>query len=144
MKKILYIILFFALLQNAYAQSSARNGKDYAVFFYITEFENAAWESLPETEREAKELGKELKDNFGFEVYYVQSPTLKIMREKLNEWNRRTYNPNDQLFLFFTMHGHYDDEAENGYLIPKDGDKSDFVTWLSYNDLRTYLAKKSM
>ena len=139
--KYIYPILFllFAATQAATAQSTIRKGKDYAVFFYVTEFDNPKWASLPETEREAKLLAQELRDNFGFTCEFVPNPTLNQIKSKLKEYNSRNFQNDDQVLFFFSMHGYYDDNTETGYLVPRDGDSQDFETWFNYFNFRSYL-----
>ena len=133
------LFVLLALFNAAHAQSTARKGKDYAVFFYVTEFDNPKWASLPETEREAKQLAQELRENFGFSCEFVPNPTLSQLKNKLKEYNNRSFNDNDQVLFFFSMHGYYDDNTETGYLVPRDGDSQDFETWFSYFTFRSYL-----
>ena len=139
--KYIYPILFLLLAatQAATAQSTVRKGKDYAVFFYVTEFDNPKWASLPETEREAKLLAQELRDNFGFTCDFVPNPTLNQIKSKLKEYNSRNFQNDDQVLFFFSMHGYYDDNTETGYLVPRDGDIQDFETWFNYFNFRSYL-----
>jgi formylglycine-generating enzyme len=135
------ILLLFIVLQSANAQTAARKGKDYAVFFYVTEFDqNQTWDPLPETQRETELLAKELRDNFGFACEFVRNPTLSQIKTKLKEYNNRVYDDNDQVLFFFSMHGYYDADTETGFLIPKDGDSKDFETWFNYFNFRSYLA----
>ncbi|MBL7774900.1 MAG: hypothetical protein JNK89_02810 [Saprospiraceae bacterium] len=47
MKRTLPLLLLLAALQ-ALAQTPLRKGKDYAVFFYVTQFQ-PGWPALPET-----------------------------------------------------------------------------------------------
>ena len=122
------------------AQAPARTGKDYAVFFYVTDFQ-PGWAALPETEVEAKALKTELETNFGFSGELVANPSKQLMRQKIREYNARL-TTNDQVLYFFSMHGHYSSAGDRGYLVGKDGQATDDYgdTWLSYDDLRTDLA----
>lgn len=137
-----HIILSLVLLAfaNASAQSSARTGKDYAVFFYVTDFQ-PNWVALPETEMEAKALKEELETNFSFACELVTNPTKQQMRSKIREYNARL-TADDQVLYFFSMHGYYSTSGDRGYLVGKDGLAADEYgdTWLSYDDLRTDLA----
>ncbi|MBC7778243.1 MAG: SUMF1/EgtB/PvdO family nonheme iron enzyme [Phycisphaerae bacterium] len=119
-----------------------RSGKDYAVFFYVTEFQ-PGWPTLPETEIEAKALQKELDIEYGFKCELVANPTKQDIRQKIREYNARM-TENDQVLFFFSMHGHYDPGLrDRGYLIANDGLSDDAYrdTWLSYDDLRSDLAE---
>jgi len=124
------------------AQSPLRSGKDYAVFFYVTDFEPGL-RDLPDTKTEAIELAKELSDNYNFTCFPVPECSKTRIENELIAWNERL-QPGDQVLFFFSMHGYYDRNSDRGYLIPADGKSDDqnnyFRSWLSYDDLRTYLA----
>ena len=141
MKKILPLLaLLFWGAASPTLPTPNRTGRDYAVFFYVTQFQ-PGWQALPETEKEAIALKNELETNFGFACELVANPTKQQMRDKLREYNTRL-GADDQVLLFFSMHGHYDEASDRGYLIAKDGKAQDDYrdTWLSYDDLRTDLA----
>jgi formylglycine-generating enzyme len=133
-------IFFFLLFLNA-AAAQTRTGRDYAVFFYVTDFK-PGWAALPETKTEAETLKKELEDNFGFTCELVANPTKQQMLDKIRQYNDRL-TENDQVLFFFSMHGHFDAEHDRGYLIGKDGLVKDEYgdTWLNYDDLRTNLTR---
>lgn len=134
----LFLLLCAALC--ATAQSGARNGKDYAVFFYVTKFQ-PGWQPLPETEIEAKALKTELETNFGFECRLVPNPTKQQIRDELAAGNNRL-TANDQVLYFFSMHGHYHPDSDLGYLVAADGKNADTYSesYLNYNDLRPYFS----
>lgn len=137
MLKIL-IPLFFGIPYLLSAQ--IRTGKDYAVFFYITDFK-PGWTRLPETETEAKALKAELETNFGFLCELVPNPTKQQIRDNIRAYNAKL-TPDDQVLFFFSMHGHYESTSDRGYLIGANGESHDIYgdTWLSYDDLRTDLS----
>ncbi|MCB9305343.1 MAG: SUMF1/EgtB/PvdO family nonheme iron enzyme [Lewinellaceae bacterium] len=142
MKKIYPFLLFIAALQVCTAQPPARSGKDYAVFFYVTDFQPGL-KDLPDTKPEALALAKELSEHYGFSCTQVAECSKSKIQDELKAWNKRL-GPDDQVLFFFSMHGYYDPYSDRGYLIPADGKADDqhnyFTTWLSYDDLRTYLA----
>ncbi len=137
MKKILFLAYFFACF-TAIAQ---RPGTNYAVFFYATNFQ-PGWAALPETAKEASELKTELETNFGFTCEAVPNPSKAQILAKIKTYNDRL-GPDDQVLFFFSMHGHYEESAERGFLIAADGALQDEYgdTWLSYDDLSGYLAR---
>ncbi|MCB0530320.1 MAG: SUMF1/EgtB/PvdO family nonheme iron enzyme, partial [Saprospiraceae bacterium] len=142
MKKIYPFLFFIAALQVCAAQPPARSGKDYAVFFYVTDFQPGL-QDLPDTKPEALALAKELSEHYGFFCTQVAECSKSKIQDELKAWNKRL-DPDDQVLFFFSMHGYYDPYSDRGYLIPADGKADDqhnyFTTWLSYDDLRTYLA----
>ena len=138
MKQFLLPSLFFLSTSLASAQ---RTGKDYAVFFYVTDFQSG-WAKLPETAPEAAQLKTELETNFGFTCESVMNPSKATILAKIKTYNDRL-TANDQVLFFFSMHGHYEENAERGYLIASDGALNDDygTSWLSYDDLSAYLAR---
>ena len=134
----LLLLTFFLLCSLAQAQ---RAGKDYAVFFYVTDFQ-PGWARLPETAVEATALRTELSGNYNFICEPVPNPTKQAIRNKIREYNQRL-TPNDQVFFFFSMHGYYNAASDRGYLVASDGSAQDRYgdTYLSYDDLRTDLAE---
>jgi formylglycine-generating enzyme required for sulfatase activity len=119
-----------------------RTGKDYAVFFYVTDFKPGLTD-LRDTKPEAEALHQTLTDDYGFECKYVPECTKKQIEDELKYWNKKL-TAGDQVLFYFSMHGYYDKESDRGYLIPSNGEANDnnnyFTSWLSYDDLRTYLA----
>ena len=122
------------------AQSPARQGKDYALFFVVTDFDH--WPDLPGIDRPLRELAAELKTNYGF-----QEPDFQVNRTKaqmldvLSSYQKRSYGPQDQLLVFFSMHGQYDEAI--GALIPRDGkaDDATYESWITHPALEAVLSK---
>ncbi len=141
MKHLIALCLLFTLYPGtAHAQSPVRTGKDYAVFFYVTTFQ-PGWTTLPETEEEATIIKDELETEFGIQCELIANPTKQQMRQKIREYNG-LLTDSDQILYFFSMHGHYSETGDRGYLVGSDGLAADAYgdTWLSYDDLRTDLA----
>jgi hypothetical protein len=139
LQKIILCALALGILYSTQAQSKTRTGRDYAVFFYVTDFQ-PDWKPLPETKPEAENLEKELTTNFGFTCELVSNPKRKEIRDKIRAYNA-LLTPNDQVLFFFSMHGHYVSTRDRGYLIGKDGLLNDQYgdTWFAYDDLRSDL-----
>ena len=133
-------LLLYVTIHLVSLQAQTRTGRDYAVFLYCTDFQPGL-APLPETKTEATALKTELETSYGFTCELVANPTKQQIRDKIRAYNARM-TPNDQVLFFFSMHGHYTEDGERGYLIPKDGEAGDDYgdTWLSYDDLRTDLA----
>jgi formylglycine-generating enzyme required for sulfatase activity len=133
-----FLLLFFF---SGIGIAQSHRGRDFALFFYCTDF-LPGWASLPETANEAKSLANELESSYGFVVEKIANPTKKQILDQIASWNSRI-GPDDQLLLFFSMHGYYDSPSDLGYLIASDGQYNDsyFNSWLDYNSLRPYLAR---
>lgn len=131
---------FIGFLVSVYNSSAQRTGNDYALFFYVTEFRDG-WSKLPETAKETDLIKNELESNFGFKCESIGNPTKAKILSKIKEYNNRL-TPDDQILFFFSMHGHYNELSERGFLVAADGELSDDYgdTWLSYDELSGYLA----
>ena len=118
--RILPTLPLLALTAALSAQSPARTGRDYAVFFVAAKFDNG-WAALPDAAGEVAQLAADLREGYGFEVKIVSDAKRADILRVLGEYKRKTYGPDDQLFLYFSMHGYHDKNSDAGYLIPKDG-----------------------
>ncbi|AEE52507.1 SUMF1/EgtB/PvdO family nonheme iron enzyme [Haliscomenobacter hydrossis] len=137
MKKRPFLLVFTLFLCTL--SLAQRSGRDYAVFFYVTDFK-PGWAKLPETQVEATAIKNELSTNFTFVCEAVPNPTKQQIRNKIRQYNA-LLGSNDQIFFFFSMHGHYAEQGDRGYLIASDGLANDTYgdTWLSYDELRSDL-----
>ncbi|HSR39079.1 MAG TPA: caspase family protein, partial [Phnomibacter sp.] len=118
------------------SESVSETGRNFALLFATNNYKELTQLSNPVFD--ATELGKILKESFGFETELVTNPTRDEMENKLAEYrDNKIYGPNDQLFIFFAGHGVYNENARMGFLAASDSKKSDpyFRSYLSYADL---------
>ncbi len=146
MKRTLSFLLSVLCTLPALTAQSPRTGKDYAVFFYVTDYDKDAsgnkLTALPDTKTECENLRNVLRDDYGFECQLVPNATLEQMRTTLAAYNDKKYGPEDQVLFFFSMHGYYDAAADRGYLAPKDAKMQDAyrISWFAYDELGMYMA----
>lgn len=137
MRHLLSTLLLTLIAIAAVAQ---RSGKDYAVFFVVTDFDH--WADLPGIDKDLREIAAELEANYGFQKpdFYLNPKKADILRI-LTEYQTRSFGPDDQLLVFCSMHGYYDEAI--GALIPKDGllDDPAYQTWLLHPALEAMLTK---
>lgn len=133
--KILPLSIFLFCTSALLAQTT-RTGKDYAVFFVASKFDNG-WKPLPDASAEANLLAADLRDGYGFDVRIVTDANKIDILRVLGEYKGKKYGSDDQLLLFFSMHGYHDMGSDKGYLIPKNGlyDDPVYETWLSHSQL---------
>jgi formylglycine-generating enzyme required for sulfatase activity len=141
--KIQLLIFLCTFAYLARGQTPSRAGKDYAVFFYVTKFQPGL-DALPETKVECEQIEFELRTNYAVTTQLVANPSKAQILASLATYNR-SLGPNDRVFYFFSMHGHYDEAANRGYLIAADGLARDEYgsSRLSYDELATYFARCS-
>jgi tetratricopeptide (TPR) repeat protein len=117
-------------------ESVSETGRNFALLFATNNYKELNQLSNPVFD--ATELGKILKESFGFETELVINPTRDEMENKLAEYrDNKIYGPNDQLLIFFAGHGVYNENSRMGFLAATDSKKADpyFRSYLSYADL---------
>lgn len=120
-----------------------RTGKDFALFFPVSNYSNPGLENLPRPIQEANSIARELRLSFGFETEIVPDATMEQIAEKLNDYANRFQLgelPEDgQLLIFFSGHGKTD---QVGYFLPADADpKRLYSTGMEYNYWRRYISE---
>lgn len=116
---------------------SAQSRRDYAVFFPVTSYP-AGWLSLPNTLPECAALAADLHTRNGFDTTVLANKNKQEIKNILAELAGCRYGPDDQLLLYFSMHGHFEAGSEAGFLCPAGAKTSDpaFDTWLPHSELR--------
>lgn len=113
------------------------NRTDYALLFGTGQYEE--WNSLFNPVPDAKAIAEELKDNYGFKTEVVVNATTSQMMAKLREYATKSYQKDDQLFIFFAGHGQFDEIFTEGYLVGEDSKLNDpgKTSYISHSTLRT-------
>lgn len=117
-------------------ETTSTNGKNYALLFGTDEYDT--WEKLNNPINDASAVADELKTSYGFETELIKNAKKEQFLVKLREYARKTYEPNDQLFIFIAGHGNFDDVFNEGFVVTKDSKKDDEsgASYLSHNELR--------
>ncbi len=112
---------------------------DYALLFGTDEYDE--WSDLFNPVKDAQTIAQELEENYGFKTEVVLNATTGEIMAKLREYAKKSYQPNDQLFIFFAGHGQFDEIFTEGYLVGKDSKLNDpgKTTYISHSTLRTVI-----
>lgn len=110
--------------------------KDVALLFGTDKYDN--WTDLVNPVDDVHAIAKELKEKYGFIVEIVENPNVEDIWTKLREYNERKFSPQDQLFVFFAGHGHYDETFGEGFVVAKNSLDNDLSrnSYISHNRLR--------
>jgi hypothetical protein len=114
----------------------SKGGKFYALLIGCSDYSDPAIADLgglPTADAEA--LAACLKKNYTFEeknVQVLKSPTRRELVIALDEMSKKV-TPEDNVLIFYAGHGHYEDDNDIGYWLPKDAEVSNSANWL-YND----------
>jgi formylglycine-generating enzyme required for sulfatase activity len=129
------------LLILCFVKSEAQNRRDLAVFFPVTDYKpGSGWTDLLQTLPECTNIAADLENYYGFKTELLPEYTAIQIIDKLVELAARKYGPKDQLLLFFSMHGHFEEAARGGSLAPAGG-TSDPRTWLLHSQLDYYVSR---
>lgn len=104
-----------------------RQGKDYALFFAVNEYDHSQLRSLNNPVANAEAIATILNQDYDFTTEVVRNPSLVEIENKLIEYRDKfarntggTYASEGQLLIFFTGHG--EEEFRLGYFLPRDAD----------------------
>lgn len=117
-----------------------RLGKSYALIFATNEYDN--YDMLRNPLNDAQDLAKTLREDYDFEVDVRSNMKLDDVYETLDEYqNKRKFEPNDQLLIFFAGHGTYKSKPDDmGYIIAKNSRREGVVPirdYMSFSNLAT-------
>ena len=119
------------------SKPKAQLGKSYALIFATNEYTN--YDKLRNPLNDAEDLGKTLREDYGFEVDIRQNLKLEDVFNTLLEYQeKRKFEPNDQLLIFFAGHGTYKPKPDDmGYIIANDSPRNGVPIriYLSFSDL---------
>ena len=118
-------------------EEAFQNRLDTAIIFAVTKHKRKArklgWANLKYAENDAMALKWTLEKKFGFGVKVIKDPTWEEIHQTMESLKERQWDNLDQLFVFFSGHGHIADGR--GYLIPSNVSES-VKTYYKMEDFR--------
>ncbi|MDA3953703.1 MAG: caspase family protein [Bacteroidales bacterium] len=114
-------------------------GTDRAIIFATNIYDS--FSELVNPVIDATTIAEELQSNYFVQTEVIINPTLKEAIEKIREYAKMEYSPNDNLLIFFAGHGIYDEVFKEGYVISRDSKSDDVAktSYLSHSNLRTMI-----
>jgi hypothetical protein len=89
---------------------------NYALIFATDDY--AHWPHLTNPIPDADAVNQALASLYGFQVEEIRNPTDDQILRKLREYLHRSFEPQDQLLIFFSGHGYFDADLGKGFLVP--------------------------
>ena len=125
------------VIKVAGAEPMVSNRTDRALLFGIDQYDE--WSNLFNPVKDVETIAEELESSYGFETEVVLNATTSEIMSKLREYSTKSYDKNDQLFIFFDGHGQFDEIFTEGYLVGKDSKVDDpgKTSYISHSTLRT-------
>jgi len=126
-------------LQGDNDKYNGRLGKDYALIIATSEYNEH--NNLVNPLFDARRIGSDLTDLFGFQVDLLKNPTQNQLYLKIKEYSKREFSDDDQLLIFLAGHGEFDNTFKEGYIVCKDSRKNDEAksSLVSHSNLRTII-----
>ncbi len=116
-------------------------GKYYALLIAINEYEQPDIFDLQNPVRDANSLYNVLTSKYLFDpenISLLQNPTRE---EIIGSFDKLSYTLKDEdnLFVFYAGHGWWDKEANIGYWLPSNANKTSKTRWVRNSTIRDYL-----
>ncbi len=129
-------------IDAAVQRDSARveeKGTTYALMFASNVYDY--YTDLVNPVLDAQTIASELGESYGVVSEVVINPTLSATASLIREYASQTYQPEDNLMIFFAGHGVYDEVFREGYVISRDSRADDLgkTSYLSHSNLRTMI-----
>lgn len=120
---LLILTIVSTLIQDYSNYEMNREGKDFALFFAVQEYDE--WQDLRNPIKDTKAVAKDLRDLYGFSTEVIVNPTKQEVYKKLQIYRKKQFSKDGQLLVFFSGHGEFNEGIKEGYFIPKDGKEND-------------------
>lgn len=126
-------------LEYSDSLSDEGKGTTYALMFATNVYDYYA--DLVNPVLDAQTIATELGDSYGVVSEVVINSTLSETASVIREFASRSYEPEDNLMIFFAGHGVYDEVFREGYVISRDSRTDDLgkTSYLSHSNLRTMI-----
>ncbi len=139
MSRIIFMcFVLFTLVQwtsKSFARESGRPGQDYALFFANDDYSaNPKFADLRNPVRDVQAISDELQQMYGFSTAVHRNKTKQEIYNILQRWQQKHFSGDDQLFIFFSGHGTFNDFEKTGYFIPR-GSGSDYGDYIDLTKL---------
>lgn len=90
--------------------------------------------------RDAQEVERTLKEQFGFRTTLVTNGTRKEILSTLNGYSRKL-GEGDSLLVYYAGHGEFEKSADKAYWLPVDAQKDDPTEWIIADDITSSIKR---
>lgn len=116
-------------------------GRNYLVLIGINNYTD--WPKLNNAVSDAQAVGEILMERYGFDSssiirIYDNNATRKNILDRLSDI-QQTLGSNDRLLIYYSGHGYYNKQIDEGYWIPYDAKKNEETDYLPNSTLVKYL-----
>lgn len=90
--------------------------------------------------KDAQEIARILKQNFGFKVEVILDGDRRTILNKLSDYETKL-NKNDNFLLYYAGHGIKDDETNSSYWLPVNADEAIDTEWIDHSTVNKKLKR---
>jgi hypothetical protein len=111
--------------------------------FYALVIGNNDYKYIPKLEiagKDAVEVGKLLRENYGFETRMLLDATRMTILNSINDL-RKKVKEEDSLLIYYAGHGDYDRVADKAYWLPVDAERDNPTNWIMSDDITTNIKR---
>ncbi len=128
-------------LNVASAMKSVQVGNYYAFIVGIDNY-SGEWQPLQNAVNDAKGVEEVLTSRYDFHhikgLYDTEATRQNILKEF--EWLMNNVTANDNVMIFYSGHGDYNDEMKKGFWVPVDAQTKSMYNYISNEDIKAFLA----
>lgn len=128
-------------LKAAKAIQEVSIGRYFALIIGIDNY-TGEWKSLKNAVNDAKAVNEKLTENYEFQsirtLFNEQATRTNILKEY--EWLMANVRENDNLLIFYSGHGDYNETLQRGFWVPVDATNSSISGLISNTDIQAFLS----
>ncbi len=122
------------------AQKTFETGNYYALIIGIDQY-SGKWPKLKNAVHDAKAIENLLRTKYRFNhfktLYNSQATRKNILKEM--EWLVNNVKEKDNVFIYYSGHGEFDQKLNKGFWVPVDAVTASVYEYISNNDIQTFL-----
>ncbi|MHC1704746.1 MAG: caspase family protein [Tenuifilaceae bacterium] len=128
-------------LKAAKAIQEVSVGRYFALIIGIDNY-SGDWKPLRNAVNDAKAISEQLSNKYEFQsiktLYNEQATRSNILKEY--EWLMANIRENDNLLIFYSGHGDYNESLQKGFWVPVDATSSSISGLISNTDIQAFLS----
>ncbi len=128
-------------LNVAQAMSTVQVGDYYALIIGIDKY-SGEWPPLRNAVNDAKGVEAIIRQKYDFnniKSFYDTDATRDNILAQF-EWLMKTVKPNDNVLIFYSGHGEYNETMGKGFWVPIDANSKSMSKYISNEDIKSFLA----
>lgn len=128
-------------LNVAQAMKSVQVGNYYAFIVGIDEY-SGEWQPLQNAVNDASGVENMITQKYNFHhiktLYNQEATRQNILKEF--EWLMNNVNENDNVLIYYSGHGDFNEEMQKGFWVPADAKTKSMYSYISNEDIKAFLA----